>query len=102
MTRIYAEAEGGRYLLNLDGHATGSPEVCAAVSGLVYALAGYVTNAERDGFATVYHMETESGKAVLHCHGDRRVEAAYDMAIIGLQQIEKQYPQLVKVEFSAE
>lgn len=101
MTRVYAEKDGDSYLLSAEGHATGNEQVCAAVSGIVYALAGYLTNAARDGYATSYALETDRGKALLHCYGGERVEAAYDMAVIGLQQIEKQYPQLVKVEFSA-
>lgn len=101
MTQVYVEMEGGRFLLSAEGHATGSKQVCAAVSGIVYALAGYLLNAERDGFAEIYATSTESGKALLHCHGDARVRAAYEMATIGLRQIEAQYPQFVKVEMSA-
>ena len=98
MTSAYVELEGGRCLLALDGHATGSPEMCAAISGIVYALAGYLANAERDGFAEVYRMELESGKVRIHCHGDDRVTAACEMAIIGLRQLEQAHPELVHVE----
>ena len=62
MTTGYAELEGGRCLLVLDGHATGSPSVCAAISGLVYALAGYLTNAEREVRAEVYASEQETAR----------------------------------------
>ena len=44
MTRVLAGAAGDRFFLQVCGHATGSVQVCAAVSGLVYALAGYVQN----------------------------------------------------------
>lgn len=100
MTKVYAEFEGGRCLLNLEGHATGSPEVCAAVSGIVYALAGYVTNAERDGHAEIYSMIMDSGRALLHFHGDDRVCGACEMAFVGLMQIEKQHPEHIKVNFA--
>ena len=99
MTQGYAELEGGRCLLALDGHATGSPEVCAAISGIVYALAGYLTNAGRDGFAEVYRMELESGKVRIHCHGDDRVTAACEMAVIGLRQLEQEYPDCIRMEY---
>ena len=102
MTQVYAEMEGGRCLLTLEGHATGSTEVCAAISCLVYALAGYLANAGRDGFAEVYTMDMEDGKVCLHCHGDDRVTAACEVAIIGLRQLEKQYPELVQVDFREE
>ena len=98
MTTVYAELEGGRCLLALDGHATGSPPVCAAISGLVYALAGYLLNAEQDGYGQVYRLELESGKVRIHCHGDDRVVAACETAIIGLRQLEQTYPELVHVE----
>lgn len=99
MTQVYAELEGGRCLLVLDGHATGSPEVCAAISSLVYALAGYLTNAGRDGYAEVYSMELVAGRVRLHCHGNDEVTGACKMAIIGLRQLEKQYPELLQVDF---
>ena len=98
MTTGYAELEGGRCLLTLDGHATGSPDVCAAVSGLVYALAGYLSNAELEGRAEVYALELESGKVRIHCHGDDRVTAACEMAIIGLRQLEKAHPDLLQMD----
>lgn len=44
MTRIYAEMDGPRCTISAQGHATGSVEACAAISGILYALAGYVTN----------------------------------------------------------
>ena len=41
MTTVYAERDGTRYTLFANGHATGHPEVCAAISGILYALGGY-------------------------------------------------------------
>lgn len=99
MTNVYVEMEGGRCLLVLNGHATGSSEVCAAISCLVYALAGYITNAERDGVVEIYSMDMAAGKVRLHFHGDGRATAAFEMAIIGLRQLEKQYPDLIRMDF---
>ena len=54
MTQVYAERDGQRCILSAQGHATGSVEACAAVSGILYALAGYVTNAMRERYVEVY------------------------------------------------
>ena len=102
MTNAYAEFEGGRCLLNVEGHATGNPEVCAAVSSLVYALAGYITNASKDGNAEIYTMQLDSGNAVIHFHGDDMVCAAFELVIVGLMQLAKQHPEQVKMTFPQE
>lgn len=95
MTKVYYEAEGGRYLLSVKDHATGSPVVCAAVSGLCYALAGYLANAED---VTVYNRRMEPGDVLLHFRGDQQAQGAFEAVVIGLLQMEKKYPELVRVE----
>ena len=45
-------------------------------------------------------MQLDPGDVVLRARGGKRVEAAYDMAIIGLFQLEKQRPELVQIEIS--
>ena len=54
MTKVYAERDGNRCILSAQGHAIGSEQVCAAVSGLLYALAGYLTNAIRERYIEFY------------------------------------------------
>lgn len=114
MTEIYAELEGGRCLLDLEGHAVRDPaepdggeaeegsatgvQVCAAVSAIVYALAGYILNAEREGRAEVYAMRLGSARACLHVHGDDRVEGACEAAILGLRQLEGRYGAYLHME----
>ena len=45
MTRVRLTQEPGkRYTLTCEGHATGSPEVCAAISCLAGSLEGWVEN----------------------------------------------------------
>ena len=92
MTRVYCEKEGDRYTVTAQGHATGSPEVCAAVSGILYALAGYVEN--NINFA---RWRMESGDVDIAFLGDGRAEAVYNMAVIGLLQIEKSHPEYISV-----
>lgn len=101
MTRVYAERDGNRYTIYANGHATGSPEVCAAISGLLYALAGYVRNAS-DGSTLAYDERLESGNVQLHFRGGEGAGGAFDMAVIGLKQIEAKYPELVSVEYLEE
>lgn len=96
MTRVYLEKDGDRYLVSVQGHAAGSDAVCAAASGIVYALAGYLAN-EREKVETEA-VRLESGNACLRFRGGERAEAAYRMTMIGLLQIEKKAPEYIQVE----
>lgn len=98
MTKVYYEAEGGRYLLSVKDHATGSPAVCAAISGLCYGLAGYLINAEEGKEVLVYNRRMEDGNVLLHFHGTEKAQGAFEVVVIGLLQLEKKYPDLVRVE----
>ena len=98
MTRVYVEQEGGKCLLRAEGHATGSVEACNYITGILYALAGYVKNAEENGFAEVYKLEIAPGDVTVYCHGDERVTAAFDMAKTGLMQLEQAVPDMICVE----
>ena len=80
--------------LSVDGHATGSPEVCAGVSAVVYALAGYLTNRVPEA-----EIRLDSGRAQISCRGQR---AMFEMAWIGLAQIEKAHPEFIRVECGRE
>ena len=102
MTRVYAERDGNRYSIFANGHATGSPEVCAAVSGILYALAGYVTNAMRERYVEVYTWRMESGEVQLDFNGDDGTAAAFEMAVIGLAQVAQAHPEQVQVEYREE
>ena len=81
------------------GHAgysdSGDDIICAAVSGIVYALAGYLIN-ECNG-AVVKALRP--GAASFRCGGDG--EAAMRMAYIGLLQLALTYPDFVSVRCDA-
>jgi uncharacterized protein YsxB (DUF464 family) len=94
MVNVYAEKDGNRYLLCVKDHATGSDIVCAAVSALVYAFAGYAANFA----AETYGMRLESGNATIHCTGGDDVEASFNTVVTGLKQIELSHPEYIKVE----
>lgn len=88
----------GDYLrLTIKGHAgyscKGGDIVCASVSGIFYALAGYLTNIckERTKINAI-----ESGYADIRCHKD--CEEAMKLACIGLIQIELSYPGYIIVD----
>ncbi len=86
------------YLVMVTGHAAGSPEACAGVSAIVYALAGYLENARRGGLVKVKEMRLDSGDARLEWLGQPKTRAAFDMAVVGLAQIAEKYPEVVRVE----
>lgn len=99
MTSVYAGADGARRVLSAKGHATGSVQVCAAVSMLMYALAGYLCQAEEEGRAEVWGCRLDSGDAVLDWQGDELTAAAFDMAVGGLAMLAEKYPEFVRVEY---
>lgn len=94
MTRIYCERDGDRYLIAASGHATGSEKACAAVSGILYGLAGYLAN---DGTAEIITCRMEPGDAVLQARGGEALGGAFTMAAIGLGQIAQAEPERVTV-----
>ena len=97
------EAEFSRskigFSLAVGGHAEyssgGGDIVCAAVSGIVYALAGYLVN-ECEG-AVIGALR--SGCAAIECGFDG--ENAMRMAYIGLLQLALTYPDHVRVKCDA-
>lgn len=93
MTEIYMEQVGNRYTLVAQGHATGSPETCAAISGVIYALAGYLRNRGEEPWCWL----VESGEVWLEWSGGEEAQAAYDLCLIGLMQIARAQPEFVRV-----
>lgn len=83
--------------LRMRGHATGSEQVCAAASGLVYALAGTLLN---DKEAEILEQEMTPGKAVIRFYGGRDALAALKTVCIGLLQLEKAEPSYIKTKIS--
>lgn len=73
------------------GHATGRPDVCAAVSCLLYTAAGYLRNSE----AAVLTEKLESGDAYLAWEGDKWL---YELLKIGFLQLELTAPEAVQVK----
>ncbi len=99
MTTILARRSSGgfRCAIRASGHATGSEKACAAVSAILYALAGYLKNAEADRRLPVVEIRLESGDAVLDFWADEEAKGAFEMAVIGLAQVAKAEPERVSV-----
>ena len=97
MTKVYARKHGGSYLLTAKGHAAGSTEVCAAVSGLLYALAGYLANC--GDVVQDVHVKLESADAELRFCGSDEAEAVFTLTVVGLMQIEAGNPDFITVDF---
>lgn len=93
MIDVYAEKDHDCFLLVCKGHATGSEDVCAGVSAIVYALAGWAENYAESDVKT----EFESGDALVTFRGGSEAEAAFDMAVIGLKQIEAGHGRYISV-----
>ena len=84
----------------IDGHATGSAEVCAGVSALMYSLEGYLRNhddelflhsakVDKPGWAYIMFELEEPQKAI---------KGAFEMFVIGSLQIADSYPDFCQVE----
>lgn len=97
MIRVDYTRKGNYHTLTVHGHAgyddTGRDIVCAGVSAISYALLGYLHHAG----CVVADAKTESGDLGIACWGG---EAAFDMAMIGYLQIERQYPRNVEVHIA--
>ncbi len=74
------------------GHATGHPDVCAAVSCLVYTAAGWLHNTQE---AELVMERLDSGDAYLRWHGGVWL---YDLLKIGFLQLERANPEAVSVK----
>lgn len=98
MTTVWAAVPQRRKrAIVVTGHATGSEKVCAAVSGILYALGGYLNNAKGVGIQT---MRMDDAHVCLKWTGGKKDLAALQMACIGLMQIEKAHPEYIKTEIS--
>lgn len=97
MTNVTIQSDGGRFRLSAAGHATGSKEVCAAVSAIVYALAGYLKNLEKSGAVELRSFMLESGAAEIEAEGEA-ARAPFGVTAVGLMQVAARYPGQVCVK----
>ncbi len=94
MTEVKAKRSGKRCCLEAKGHATGSVAVCAGISAILYALAGYLANHE----VQVIRQHMADADVCMEFDGDTDAVAAFEMAVIGLMQIELTHPEYISVK----
>lgn len=102
MTKVTARKSGGLRYLCLDGHATGNTAVCNMISGLVCTLAGWLRNLPPEE-CSIERLEVSAdrpGYALLEAQGGTLVQDGFDFTLLGLLQLQKQFPELVTVIFS--
>lgn len=95
MVEVYCEQDGSRYIVSARGHATGSPETCAAVSALLQTLEGWCLNEET---VTLAYSRVESGSVTLEFVGVDKAETAYDIIVTGFLRLMATDPELVHVD----
>ena len=85
--------------LMIAGHAGysdhGNDIVCAGVSAITFTLLGFLEN-HKDDIESA-SAQTQSGYACIEGKGGETVALAFDMALIGLQQIAMKYPKHVTI-----
>ena len=92
--------------VTVNGHAGSAPYgedlVCAAVSGLVYALDANIRRLQSMGVVRDVVITAESGKAEIACKCRRKHEATvtliYDAICLGFSELEEEYPQYICFE----
>lgn len=88
------------FRLLIEGHAgysvAGNDIVCAATSGIVYSLCGYLMNFKKNRFKV---NAIESGLLDIECSFD--CEDYLQMACLGLCQIAREYPENICVHIGA-
>ena len=99
MIRVSLKKENSDLRLVLCGHANYAPHgediVCAATSGIVYALIGYLVNFGKEGFRI---NAVKEGYADLLC--DERYTDILKLVVLGLVQLEATYPGYISVDES--
>lgn len=83
MTQVYLERKGGTFLVSCTGHATGSPEMCAAISCLIGTLDGWLENS-----GGCVERRVEPGNVLLRFRGGSDCRTAFEMATTGFFRLQ--------------
>lgn len=102
MIRGHYTHRGRKHELCINGHAGyaeyGKDIVCSGVSAIVYALLGWIEHHE-DELTELEDVIVEDGQVYIACAGNDRVNTAFQVAVTGLVQIARQYPDCVEIEY---
>lgn len=92
-------SDGTTFYLKVTGHANyaehGKDIVCAGVSAITQALESFVENETLE--CDISESPDGGYSSVYAINGDERIRAAFDMAFIGMIQIEMAHPSFVTV-----
>lgn len=103
MIRAYFIDDGDELELTIHGHADydehGKDIVCAACSGITYALLAFLEDRGEE-VAQIVGPVVESGCFFIACKGTENIQAAFHMAALGLRRIASQYPGHVMIQYS--
>lgn len=97
MTVINFDIDGRAMMLEVTGHATGSPEACAGISAIVEALSTYISVSAH--VSRVCEHKVDDGNCIFRVSGDSALAEVWRMACIGLKQIALAYPGQVSMEW---
>ena len=94
MTVVHISAENNLCILTAKGHAgyseSGKDIVCAGISTILYALAGYVSNYGPDS-----HIRMAPGDVEIACSGE--MQQVFLMTYIGLAQLAEKFPKNISI-----
>ena len=100
MIRVYYARGEGEHELSISGHAHyadyGQDIVCAGVSAIAFSLLGWLEHNEEE-LSDLSVSEVE--QFYLSCKGSEKIDTAFQMAVIGLVQIAREYPDHVEIEY---
>lgn len=101
MTDIFYQRRGRAHDLSITGHAGydehGHDIVCAGISAITYTLLGFIENHVED--LQSRDISVESGSVFIICTGNETIDTAFDMALLGYEQIAAKYPNNVSVTY---
>lgn len=92
MTRVSMFREGDTLCIRADRHASGSTEVCAAASCLMYTLAGWVEQSADRG-----NYEIGDASAIVRLKDGEAAAEIFSFARIGFRQLAASYPKFIRI-----
>ena len=95
MTEVRYSKREDRHYLCAEGHAKGSQDVCAAVSALIYTLAGYLVNT--DAWSEIDLDEAYA--EIVFDSNDPKLDAVWEMSVFGLKQLQHTFGDYVRVTY---
>lgn len=102
MIRVYYTRGKGGHELTINGHAGyaehGQDIVCAGVSAIAFSLVAWIEHNEEE-VSALSGLAAESGSFYICCKGTKALETAFDVAVLGLIQIARQYPNHVCIQY---